>query len=502
MRIPPSYRLLLPGLALVLLAGLLLPLPSDLSLAAPLARPAASAQVLETPLNEDGLAYEINAEPDGTLWVSDNLAGEIRAYAPDGSEVTIFSGLGSVSDARGGPGGYAWLVDQDTHRLSRLDPAEGTLESWDLPQAGAAGFGTALDEQGFVWVSDFGKALLFRFNPNSMEMCTYDTGQLAGSGSPYVAIQDGYVWLSAIYHNAVLRFDPSKDELTRWQFVSSTWDFEAEGITGDGEGGLWFADSNKASVGRLDLTNPQAPRFLRYPLPKGYGSPAMLARSGSLVWYSAWGISSASLGSLNPPGATPSVFTPTIESMTLDPDCQTLPPGEDRAVEVTSEEPVWSEAGYPLMEPSDGWQVMPLPAESFPWGVAIQSTRLWAVDQGRSKLLQIELGVRVTACAVEDADGDLGSDHDRTPRPGLAVNLRADGKAESPSQTTGADGCTAWLDLLAGPTYGVELLNPGGETLLTPAIKDFDTSNPGEAHRYEFILTPGYTTVYVPLVRR
>ena len=61
----------------------------------------------ETPLSPTGAAFELNLDSQGTLWVSDANAGEIRAYNSTSGAYTAYQVLGVPSDAKGDGAGTA-----------------------------------------------------------------------------------------------------------------------------------------------------------------------------------------------------------------------------------------------------------------------------------------------------------------------------------------------------------------------------------------------------------
>lgn len=458
-------------------------------------------QVYETSLHQVGSAYELNMGESGDLWVSDNIAGEIRRYAADFSSLRVFSNMGAVSDARPSADGMVWYVDQDTLRLGRLDPQSETVVFWSLPPQAVSGFGTALDEQGLVWVSDFNQTSLYRFDPALSQMCSFDASMLMGSGSPSLAIESGALWLSDFYFNAVLRLDLQTSQMTRYKYSSVFWDFEAEGLSGDGAGGLWFTDSNQNSLVRLDLTQPEA-QLRRYQLPAGSSDPLMLARQEGVIWFSDL---TPDLGVLNPSLATYTSFAPELEQAILEPVCEQVTPSEPLSITVAHSTPVWTPLTYTLETPTSGWITIPLLSESYPTGIALHKGMLFAVDGGRQVLMGVNIGVAVTACGLADQDGSLDTPGDQTPLPEQTVSLYVDGARQEPGQTTGQDGCFTWQDLEPGRIYGLEFTVTGEWQFLTPGQVSFEIASPGDDFSYTFILTippePGIQN-YLPMVVR
>ena len=94
--------------------------------------------------------------------------------------------------------------------------------------------------------------------------------------------------------------------------------------------------------------------------------------------------------------------------------------------------------------------------------------------------------VNVTACKVEDADGDLATTNDQTPIPGWPVYLSIDGVRQLPGEPTGDDGCSTWTDLGPGHSYDVEEDVPAGWTPLTPTSVDFGPAVSGMSYSFIF----------------
>jgi hypothetical protein len=291
----------------ILIAILILMLASQTS--APAARDAHPIQAFETDLNPAGGAYEINPGPDGALWISDNLAGEIRCYAADGSAARIFSGLGAVSDARPAGGGQVWFIDQATRRLGRLDTTAGAAVYWQLPPGGASG--TALDGQGRVWVSDFSQALLFRFDPPASHLCTFDTGELAEAGSAYLVVEGGALWLSDFYHNAVLRLNPPAADPSVFapQVASATLTPTCQTLSASASQAVTVSDATPAWTPASYNANDLNGGWQAIPLAQE-SYPWGLAAQGSQLWAVDNGRAKRSVTSSSSPALEPACIYP------------------------------------------------------------------------------------------------------------------------------------------------------------------------------------------------
>jgi streptogramin lyase len=100
---------------------------------------------------------------------------------------------------------------------------------------------------------------------------------------------------------------------------------------------------------------------------------------------------------------------------------------------------------------------------------------------------EITQSAQVTACKIEDGDGDPVTTDDQTPVEGWTLYLELDGVPQDPGQLTGTDGCTTWSDLAPGASYGVEEEERTGWTPLTPTSHDFGPLAPGASASHTFI---------------
>ena len=97
MRYTAPIRLLL---ILACLAAALSPAPTS----------RADAVVSETALDPAGAAYEVNADAQGLLWISDYDRGQVRGLYPEDGYFEVYPVLGHPSDARH-DGTHLWWVD-------------------------------------------------------------------------------------------------------------------------------------------------------------------------------------------------------------------------------------------------------------------------------------------------------------------------------------------------------------------------------------------------------
>lgn len=344
----------------------------------------AEYQAFEAGLNSAGVAYEINADSEGSLWISDFYAGEIWRVDAASGNFRIYSVGGSPSDARRA-GDFFYWVDGGNGDLGRAD-LDGSFEKWNVPDV-TGFYGTAVDAQSRLWTSRLVAPDFYRLDPAG-QLCAFtlpDGGLLSG----YLAFEDGHLYFGDDFNGRLLRLRVSDNRLEWWGNLPTG--ASPFGLAVDGQGRLWYADANNAS---LAVLNPNLNQLTSYPLPAG-SLPAMVAIQGNLVWYtdhnmgSAYG-DSGGLGVLDTALAAYTTSSLTHGETTLAPVCSPISPSASGNLTVSNGSLEWGPASYPAVWESGGWQIYQMPSGAFPWGIASLNGTIYAVDNGRQVLIQLE----------------------------------------------------------------------------------------------------------------
>ena len=228
----------------------------------------------ETPLSPAGLAYEINLDSQGTLWISDGIAGEIRAFDSSSGAYTTYLVNGVPSDARGDGTGDAWWADFNSNQLGRLSASANQATIWEIP--GSTGlFGTTIDNSGDVWVSDCCDAFIYELDPDTNQLCTYALPD--GGMSEYLYHNGQQLWFGDYVNGRIVRLEGAT--FTWWTLPSGSYPRE---LALDGSGKVWWTDTDGGYIGRLDPVAGEITTFT----PPTAGSPLMLALVSGKVWYS------------------------------------------------------------------------------------------------------------------------------------------------------------------------------------------------------------------------
>jgi uncharacterized lipoprotein YddW (UPF0748 family) len=97
--------------------------------------------------------------------------------------------------------------------------------------------------------------------------------------------------------------------------------------------------------------------------------------------------------------------------------------------------------------------------------------------------------VQITACAVNDVDGNLATTHDRSPLTGWTMTLIVNGQPTEPGKATDASGCVTWSKLSALYHYAVSEEVPDGWMALNGPTRVVGQLAPGDTYTFTFYNT-------------
>lgn len=332
---------------------------------------------VELPLNDQGTAFEVNADDAGGVWVSDIDAEEIWHVRASG-HYTIYGSIASPSDAHRDDQGNVWWGQWKGNRLGRLSPSTGQVRTWIIPGA-ASLLGVQIDAAGHVWVSESSGPYLYRFEPGTGQLCTYtipDEG-----AAEYLAVQEQELWFGDWKNDRIFRLQSQSDTATYW---SLSVDSFPEGVALDAGGNFWWADPGVEGVARLEPTADRVTRFQR-PIS---GTAQMLAVAGETVWYSDDQLP-GTVTRMEAASAGGDSVTVTQQDAAMVPSCTALGPGSSATASISSDIAAWQQQTLDTLYSSAAWDVLKLPAGSSPWGVAIVDGAVWVVEPTRHVLILI-----------------------------------------------------------------------------------------------------------------
>ncbi len=465
----------------------------------------ADFQAFEAGLNPDGVAWEINPDSEGSLWISDYFAGEIWKVNPLTAQYQVYSTGGSPADARRDGDFFYWV---DGNKIVRSD-LTGEYLSWTV-SSNANLYSTAIDSLGRLWAIDFLDPHLYRLDPNpgalnttQFEVCQYTmpenfwiSGYLIWSG--YEGKE--YLWFGNDLTGRVYRFNITDNRLDWWQDPLTIGSIQ--GLAVDAQNDLWLANLYQLK-GKLIELDPESNSMNQYALPND-SVPAMITVQGELLWFTVQDL--PRLGILDPFTAestsTDLIANHEYQQPAPDPKCDTISP--EGPLDMTVSSPAnFDPTGklYPTFHETGGWYMYLMPQGADPWGITLVDDTVWVVDHGRQMLAQTWLQASLRACKKWDFDKNAGTIGDQHPVPGWRMDLYEDNSLVD-SKLTGADGCAQWDGLELPATYKVgEETRPDWELIDWPGCDPTEITLPG-THTCTFVNWTEVHPVFLPLIQR
>ena len=202
--------------------------------------------------------HTLRVDQKGTVWFTDAGAG-VFSLDPDTLEVTRYKlptkdqavGAGK-GESRGrtpygidvAPDGKIWYTKRNGNRIGRIDPAVegGDAKEWNPPFRGPRRLHVGPD--GTVWVPGFGSGVFASFDPKTEEWKVHELPD-ADNRIPYalsINPTNGDVWICGTGSDSMWRFIPATEELVEYRMPSLvTYTREIEF---DDEGNIWVCNSN------------------------------------------------------------------------------------------------------------------------------------------------------------------------------------------------------------------------------------------------------------------
>jgi sugar lactone lactonase YvrE len=334
----------------------------------------ASLWIRETPLSPDGNVYDLNLDSQGTLWISDSGAGEIRSFDPVTGAYTAYLVGGTPSDARSDGAGAVWWADYSNNQLGRLSTSTDQATAWKIPHSLTL-YSTALDPSGAVWVSDRWAPSIYRLDPSTNQLCTYALPDQGVSDHLYISGQQ--LWFGDATNARLVRLQGGTFDW--WNLPAGSY---PRAIRMAANGQLWWTDPGLSYVGLLDTGQAKITTFT----PPTSGEPQMLALFGGKLWYSQQ--EPGQVVALDPTVAVSETMAVTTGTIAATPACGELLPLDPSTVATSTGQATWTGQDYPTTLDEGGWTIYAMPENSAPWGIAA-TDRVWLVDQGRQVLASL-----------------------------------------------------------------------------------------------------------------
>lgn len=158
---------------------------------------------------------------DGRLWFT-GQGGVYGSVDPSTGAVQVHEaprGTGPYGIATT-PDGTAWYASLAGSYIARIDDADGTLATYDVPTEGGGARRIWSDSTGDLWVTEWFAGRLARFTPAKQTWTEWD---LPGNAQPYAVFVDDrdLVWVTDFAADALVRFDPVTEEFRSFPFPTA-----------------------------------------------------------------------------------------------------------------------------------------------------------------------------------------------------------------------------------------------------------------------------------------
>ena len=259
----------------------------ELSTTSPNIQPGDDLAIQEYPVPAGSHPHDVAPAPDGTVWYTAQLSGELGRLDPNTGETRHIS-LGPGSSPHGvivGPDGAPWITDSGLNAIVRVDPQTEDIQVFSLPsESGNANLNTAaFDPVGVLWFTGQ-NGTYGRLDPSTGDMRVFDAPRGRG---PYgiTSTSDGSVFFASLANSYVGRIDPQTGEATILE--PPTAGQGARRVWSDSLGKIWVSEWD---AGQVALFNPADNSWREWKLPGDRPQAyAVYVDDQDIVWLSDFG---------------------------------------------------------------------------------------------------------------------------------------------------------------------------------------------------------------------
>lgn len=175
--------------------------------------------------------------------------------------------------------GIVWFAGQGGDYVGRLNPANGDISKFDLPD-GTGPHNVIVGQSGDIWIAGNKVGWIGRMDPEDGGLRQYSTAD-NDIEDPHTLIQasDGSLWFTAQWSNRIGHFDPATGKLLKVREVPSSR-ARPYGIALDSEQQPWIA-----LLGTNQLATIENGELKTIELPRDDARPRRLAIVDDTIWY-------------------------------------------------------------------------------------------------------------------------------------------------------------------------------------------------------------------------
>jgi len=201
----------------------------------------------------ESMPSRIAVDPSGNVWFTEFFGNKVGMFDPK-RETPIPTPSSRPAGIITDKNGVIWFLETQGNKLSRLDPRDGKIREFDLPNKHESPRDLAMDKSGMIWFGgNIGRNLMM-FNPATRKFKTH-TMHDGSVVEAMAASPDGKLYFSLKTSSKIGVFDPKAGKFL--EIDVAVGKSRPNGIGVDSKGNIWFADTEKSALFRMDAAMVQ-----------------------------------------------------------------------------------------------------------------------------------------------------------------------------------------------------------------------------------------------------
>lgn len=244
----------------------------------------ATGEVTEVPLGDGSAPHGVIVGPDGDAWVTDGGRNAIQRVDADDLTVEEFplpGGDANLNTATFDGDGRLWFTGQ-AGVYGSVDPGTGDVAVHEAPR-GVGPYGIATAPDGTVWFSSLAGSYIARIEDADGSITTFDVPTAGGGARRIWSDSAGDLWVTEWFAGRLARFDTATESWDEWDLPGEAMPYA---VWVDERDHVWVTDFTADALVRFD---PATEEFRSFAFPtRGAEVRQLLGRPGEV-----WGVGSA-----------------------------------------------------------------------------------------------------------------------------------------------------------------------------------------------------------------
>jgi virginiamycin B lyase len=183
---------------------------------------------------------------DGIVWYTGNRNARIGRLDPINGDIKTFP----MPDAAArdphtlvfGKNGVLWFTVQGGNYVGRLEPVSGKVSLVKVPTNNARPYGIAIDSKGRAWVNLFGVNKLAAIDPVSMALTEIDLPRADARSRRIAITSDDRIWYVDYMGGYLGKYDPVTRKFEEWALPAGG-NARPYAMAVDGSDRLWMVET-------------------------------------------------------------------------------------------------------------------------------------------------------------------------------------------------------------------------------------------------------------------